>query len=132
MTSRRHVLAFLCAPAALLATADAPATLMTPVPLPPWVRLILHFDHHNDLATVGEACLRNRPTLRSSDAEGIYQALVHRLGAPTGRSAKILAALPARIADDFERGEVESVDGWQLSHTEVLLAVLAARSDLRI
>jgi hypothetical protein len=132
MTSRRHLLALLCAPATLLAAADAPAALMTSGPRPPWVRLIMHFNHQNDLTAIGEACLRARPTLCSSDAEGIYRALVHWVGAPTGRSATVLAALQARIADDFEHGKVESVGGWQLSHTEVLLAVLAAKSDLRV
>ncbi len=129
MMSRRHFLALLCGPATLLAAADVPVALTILGPLPPWVHLILHFGHRDDLAAVGEACLRTRPSLRSSEAEGVYRALAHRVGAPTGHSAKILAALPAQIAADFECGAMESVDGWQLSHTEVLLAVLATKSD---
>jgi hypothetical protein len=130
MMSRRHLLALLCAPAVAHAAPDAQLAVQDPGPLPPWIRLILNFDHRVDLAAIGEACLRQRPALLGSDAEGIYRALARWVAAPTSHSEEILAALPARITADFECGAMESVDGWQLSHTEVLLAVLASKSDL--
>ena len=130
MMSRRHLLALLCAPVVFHAAPDAQVALTEPGPILPWVHLILHFDHRVDLAAIGKVCLRRRPTLLGSDAEGIYRALAQWIGVPTGKSEEILAALPARITADFEYGAMESVEGWQLSHTEVLLAVLASKSDL--
>jgi len=128
MISRRYLLTLLGAPVVLHAAPGPQMAATIPDPVPPWVRLVLHFDHRDDLATVGEACLCNRLTLRDSDAERIYRALVQWVGAPTGHPREILAALPERIAADFECGAMESVDGWQLSHTEALLAILASKN----
>ena len=130
MISRRHLLTLLGTPAVLHAAPGPQVASTVPGLVPPWVRLIQHFDHRDDLATVGEALLVDRQALRDFDAECIYRALAQWVGAPTGHAGEILAALPERIAADFECGAMESVDGWQLSHTEVLLAVLAAKSDL--
>jgi hypothetical protein len=129
MISRRHLLILLGAPVVLHAAPGPQVAATIPGLVPPWVRLILHFDHRDDLATIGEACLCSRLMLRDSDAERIYQTLAQWVGAPSGHPGEILAALPERIAADFECGAMESVDGWQLSHTEALLAILASKSD---
>jgi hypothetical protein len=130
--SRRHLLALLCVPASLPAAADVRVTMAAPGPLSPWDCLILQFDHRDDLAAVGAACLHARPVLRSFEAAVIYRALAHRVGAPTECFGKVFLALPAQIATDYESGAMENVGGWQLSHTEVLLAVLAMKSDSRV
>ena len=40
----------------------------------------------------------------------------------------IVVKVGSALLVDFESGAMESVDGWQLSRTEVLLALLAAKS----
>lgn len=129
MIPRRRLLGLLCLPARLPTVFGVQAAMAAfPGALPPWVRLVMHFDHFDDLAALGAVCLRERPAAWTSDAATIYRALTSWVGIPNGRPGKVLAALPGRIAVDFESGAMESVDGWQLSRTEVLLALLAAKS----
>lgn len=89
-------------------------------------QLLLRFDHRADLAVLGAACVEDRPELRRLRAAAIYRTLARWVGIPSGQPADVFSALPTRIATDFEQGAVENLRGWQISHTEFLLAVLAA------
>lgn len=129
MMTRRHILTLLGAPAIVLAAPGPQMVSTVPGSAPPWARLVLLLDHRNDLAKVGKACLSTWPALERCSAERVCRALAQWTGTPPGSPERILAALPEQVISDFESGAIESVGGWQISHTEILLAVLASKSE---
>ncbi len=87
------------------------------------------FEHHQDFVALGRICIATIPGYRRLDRDQIARRLEKQLRRTINAPAETLKqAVRTRIAHDFEREDLVTIDGWLLSTTEVLLAVLTFRS----
>jgi hypothetical protein len=92
----------------------------------PEVRHWLALEHRVHFVSLGRHCLSWLPDLRSLSSERLCRELDTRLRInPGGDVSEVGTALGWSIGRDFCRGEIREVDGWCLSLTEALLAILA-------
>lgn len=88
--------------------------------------LLRHFPNRAHWAALGAAFLAERPHLGQFERAVLYQELAHRVGVSSERPNDILLSIPAAVATDFEFETTVNIRGWEVSHTEFLLALLAA------
>jgi hypothetical protein len=85
--------------------------------------------HRGDLVALGRHCADGLPELGVLPVACLCRDLAARLTiAPGAGASMVAAALKRQIARDFARGDIAAVGGWQLSLTEILLALIAART----
>jgi hypothetical protein len=93
--------------------------------LPLWAGL----DHLADFVALGRHCENHMTRLRFVSSHELTAELFEKLQISSDSGGPADAAILGQIVSrDFCEGEVQAVDGWRLSTTEVLLAVLAYRA----
>ena len=123
MHSRRQILRW-CAAVSFIGTSGNAAALGLQA-WPVWSSL----DHLADFVALGRHCLKYLTKLHLASTYQLTEDLNRRLqiGSDKGVGTRRIN-LGMSVCRDFCRGEVLVVDGWCLSTTEVLLAVLAYRT----
>ena len=123
MIGRRGILSAMAASGTALALGAVPPQARGPHAFAH--RMLSMLRHPESLATIGvRAAQKLRPGPRWSDAETPLGPGLTQLAEID--DAELLRLLQARIDEDFSRGRVVSVDGWQLSETEAQLAAYIA------
>ena len=85
-------------------------------------------DRRSNLVEMGRHCVEWLPGVRSLSVRELSAALNEKLGmSGSAPVSKVGPALISRVSLDFSNFDAEQVDGWYLSTTEILLAVLAFR-----
>ena len=92
---------------------------------PLWEQL----EYREDLIALGRCCAAELITLQSNTLEQLAKALCASINLPAnGNLARVGPALQASLQRDYLTGKIHYIDGWCLSHTEILLALIAFRS----
>ena len=84
------------------------------------------FQHRANLIELGRNCLIQLPSMQAIPLEMLSDAITIKFRMPGNAPLHAVGpALVQSIRSDFASGDARQVDGWYISKSEILLAILA-------